>query len=142
MTTTVNDPTTTATNTTGDTSRTAMDAFVDCYMAMWNEPDARRRRAVIEELWAPDAANYTVSMEAVGHDAIEARVTRSYNLFVGTGAHTFRPAQPYAVHHGAMRVWWEMVALADGSIAATGHEFLVLDGAGRIVSDHQFPVSV
>ena len=34
----------------------------------------------------------------------------------------------------------EMVTVADGEVSALGHEFLVLDGDGRIVSDHQFPV--
>ncbi len=132
------------TATANDTTDTqaAMDRFVDRYMGMWNEPDAARRRATIEELWAPDAANYTASIEAIGHDAIEARVIRSYDAFVGTGAHTFRSAQPYVAHHGALRVWWEMVALADGTVAAMGHEFLLLDADGRITSDHQFPVAL
>jgi hypothetical protein len=50
--------------------------------------------------------------------------------------------QPYVAHHGAVRIWWEMVTVADGTVAATGQEFLVLDDGGRIVSDHQFPVAL
>jgi hypothetical protein len=127
---------------TQTTNDTAMDAFVARYIEMWNEPDAAKRRATIDAQWAPRAANYTLNMEAVGLDEIEARVTRAYESYVGTGVHRFQLHQPYVAHHGAVRVWWEMVTVADGQVAALGHEFLVLDDDGRIVSDHQFPVSI
>jgi hypothetical protein len=127
---------------TQTTNETTMDAFVARYMAMWNDPDPAARRATIESQWAPDAANSTLTMEAVGLDAIEARVTKAYESYVGTGLHRFQEHEPYVEHHGAVRVWWEMVAVADGTVAALGHEFLVLDGEGRIVSDHQFPVTI
>jgi hypothetical protein len=134
---------TVAQNATNDnTAQIALDIFVDRYIQMWNEPDAVARRACIEALWSPDASNATATMIAVGHDEIEARVTRSFDLFVGTGVHHFRHHQPYVAHHGAMRVWWEMVTVADGAVAAIGQEFLVLDSDGRIVSDHQFPVAL
>ncbi len=117
-----------------------LDAFVDRYMAQWNEPDADRRRAFVEELWAPAAVNATATLEAVGHDEIVARVTRSFDAFVGTGEHHFEEHRPYVAHHGAVRVWWQMVR-TDGTVAAVGQEFLVLDDDGRILSDHQFTVS-
>ena len=107
---------------------------------MWNEPDPGRRRAVVEELWAPAAVNATATLEAVGHDEITARVTRAFEAYVGTGEHRFEEHRPYAAHHGAVRVWWQMVR-TDGTMAAVGQEFLVLDGDGRILSDHQFTVS-
>jgi hypothetical protein len=119
---------------------TAMDALVARYLEMWNEPDAAVRRATIETQWAPNAANYTMNIEAVGHDAIEDRVTAAHEKYVGTGEHRFQLHQPYVAHHGAVRVWWEMVTVGDGTIAAVGQEFLVLDDDARIVSDHQFPI--
>jgi hypothetical protein len=122
-------------------NETALDAFIDRYIDMWNEPDAAKRRATIDAQWAPNAGNYTLTMDAVGLDAIEARVTRAYDAYVGTGVHRFQQYQPYVAHHGAVRVWWEMVTVADGQIVALGHEFLVFDDDGRIVSDHQFPVA-
>jgi hypothetical protein len=117
-----------------------MDILVERYLAMWNEPDAARRRATIEAQWAPDAANYTVTIEALGRDAIEHRVTAAHEKYVATGEHRFQLHEPYVAHHGALRVWWEMVTVADGTVAAVGQEFLVLDGDGRILSDHQFPM--
>jgi uncharacterized protein len=126
---------------TATSTPTVTDAFIDRYIDMWNEPDPTRRRAVIEELWAPDAVNTTVTMQAVGHDEVTARVGRAYDAYVGTGVHRFELHQPTVAHHGAVRVWWRMVTTDDGTVAATGHEFLVLDDDGRIACDHQFPVS-
>ena len=127
---------------TQTTNGTAMDLFVDRYIAMWNDPDPARRRATIDAQWAPGAGNYTLNLEAEGLDAIEERVTNAYEKYVGSGEHRFQMYQPYVAHHGAVRIWWEMVMVADGTVAATGQEFLVLDDGGRIVSDHQFPVAL
>jgi hypothetical protein len=126
--------------TTPTTVPADLDGFVERYMAMWNEPDAARRRALVEELWAPSARNATPTLEAVGHDEIAARVTRAYDTFVGTGEHRFEEHVSFVAHHGAVRVWWQMVR-TDGTVAAVGQEFLALDDDGRILSDHQFPVS-
>jgi hypothetical protein len=123
-------------------NETDLDAFVERYIAMWNDPHASRRRATIDTQWAPGAVNYTPNLEAEGLDAIEARVTRAYTTYVGEGGHRFQLRQPYVAHHGAVRIWWEMVSVADGTVAAVGQEFLVLDDEGRIVSDHQFPVAM
>jgi hypothetical protein len=60
--------------------------------------------------------------------------------YVGTGQYRFRPGVPAVEHHNAVKVQWEMVNLADDTVASVGLEFLVLDG-GRIVSDHQFIVT-
>ena len=123
-------------------NETILDALVDRYIAMWNDPDPTRRRATIDAQWAPGAGNYTLNMEADGLDAIEARVTRAYTTYVGEGGHRFQLHEPYVAHHGAVRIWWEMVTVAEGTVAAVGQEFLVLDDEGRIVSDHQFPVTL
>jgi len=119
---------------------TEFDGFIERYLQLWNEDDAGRRRRLVEELWRPDAANYTATIEAVGHDQVFDRVTRAFDTFVGTGEHRFRLHRPPLAHHGAVRVWWEVVAVADDRVVATGQEFLVLDDAGCIASDHQFPV--
>jgi uncharacterized protein len=114
-----------------------LEQFVDAYVAMWNEPDPDSRRKIVADLWAPDAVNFTAAFEARGREAIEARVTRAYDTYVGTGSHTFRLARPAAAHHGAVRVDWEMVT-AGGEVASTGTELLMLDCGGLIASDHQF----
>ena len=36
---------------------------------------------------------------------------------------------------------WNMVTIADGTVAGGGYDVLVLDDAGRIVLDHQYILS-
>ncbi len=114
--------------------------FVERYVALWNEPAAEVRRRTIEQLWAPDGANYTQSMQAVGYDALDRRVTSAYEDYVGSGKYTFRSHLPPVGHHGVVKVTWEMVTVPEEEIASIGVEILVLDDQGRIASDHQFIV--
>jgi hypothetical protein len=114
--------------------------FVDRYVALWNEPDAEVRRRTIEDLWAPDGTNFTPSIEAVGYDQINARVTASYDAYIAGGKYTFRSHLAPAGHHGAVLVSWAMVTLPEEEVASIGIEFLVLNDQGRIASDHQFIV--
>jgi hypothetical protein len=79
-------------------------------------------------------------MAAVGYDELERRVTSAYESYVGSGEYRFRPGVAPVEHHGAVKVQWEMVTVADNEVASVGLEFLVLDDHGRIVSDHQFLV--
>lgn len=112
--------------------------LVNRYVALWNEPDAALRRKSIIELWAEDGANFTQSIEAVGYEALEARVTRAYEKFVRDAGFIFKLSGKVESHHNALRFTWEMVPAGGGAIAGTGLEFLILDEAGRIKSDYQF----
>jgi hypothetical protein len=115
-------------------------AFVETYVQLWNQPDPVVRRQTVEALWATDGANYAQAIEAVGHDAIHDRVTRSYEKYVADGGHYFRAASAPVEHHGAIKVEWEMIDAASDSVAAVGLEFLLLDANAQIRSDHQFIV--
>jgi hypothetical protein len=117
------------------------DELVDRYVDLWNEADPAQRRATVEALWASDGANYTPTIEAIGFDQIDQRVTRSYDKYIGTGQFRFRRGGPALAHHQAVKVQWEMVETATDGVASVGLEFLVLDDDGRIRSDHQFVVS-
>jgi hypothetical protein len=119
---------------------TELDTFVERYVEVWNDPDPDTRRRTVEALWAPDGTNYAPTLEAVGHDAIAARVGRSFAAFVADGGHRFQLAGPPSAHHGAVKLRWEMVELGTGEVASAGEEFLVLADDGRIRSDHQFLV--
>jgi nuclear transport factor 2 (NTF2) superfamily protein len=114
-----------------------MDAFIDRYVSMWNEADPARRHALIAALWTPDGANYTKAAEHHGHDALEKRVTASWEKSVRNAGCLFR-ARRYDVHHDAVRFVWEMVDAQDGRVRATGTEFLRLNAEGKIREDYQF----
>ena len=111
--------------------------FAERYVAVWNEPDAARRRRSIEALWAPDGANFTSGSEHRGYDALEARVRVAHHKWVRDGGCVFRQRNA-AWHHGAVRVLWDMVSISSGEVISTGLEFLVLGADGRIQHDYQF----
>lgn len=125
------------------------------YVAVWNEPDAARRRAAIEGLWADDGAQIlqppaemkaaaaqlgfgSPTLQARGHDELEVRVTRSYQDFVAPGKFTFRSRHNADRLDNIVKFNWEMIPVGGGDPAGVGLEVLVLAGDGRIEADYQF----
>lgn len=129
--------------------------LVNRYVAVWHEPDAELRRKAIHDLWAEDGAHIlqppqeirkaatelgftSTTLEARGHDALEVRVTRTYEEFVGSGAFSFRPRDNADRLHNVVKFSWEMVPAGGGDVAGTGLEILILNEDGRIKTDYQF----
>ncbi len=131
-----------------------LQELTDRYVAVWNEPDGDRRRKLLRELWTEDgvqilqppreireasaALGMTATLEARGHVALEARVTRSYEDFVAPGEFVFRPRDNVARLNEIVKFNWEMVRTAGDEVAAVGLEILVLGDDGRIRIDYQF----
>lgn len=133
-----------------------LTAFAERYMAQWNEADPELRRKLIHEIWAPSGAqtlvdppleirqaaaqlNFAVPvLEVRGHDAMQARVTRAYEMFVASGEYLFEVGEAAELPAGLIGLPWSMVARTDGSVAGGGYEVIGLDADGRITSDHQF----
>jgi hypothetical protein len=81
--------------------------LADRYVAVWIEPDAERRRKGITQLRAEDGVHIleppqevretaatlgmTPTLKARGHDALEVRVTRSYQQFIAPGSSSSGP---------------------------------------------------
>ncbi len=130
-------------------------ALADRYVSVWTEPDAERRRKAIEELWAEDGTQMlqppeeiqqaavslgfaTATLEARGHDALEIRVTRSYEEFIAPGEFTFRSRGNADHLDNVVKFRWEMVPSGGGEAVGGGLEILILDQDGRIRIDYQF----
>lgn len=126
------------------------------YIAVWTEPDPVRRRAAVEELWAPGGCHIlhppeeirteaarlgfdTVELRATGHAAIELRVERAFQEFVAPGEFTFRACEDAVLLADTVKLNWEMVQLSTGESVGGGVDFLILDADGLIQSDYQFP---
>jgi hypothetical protein len=131
--------------------------LVDSWIAQWNEPDAQQRRRLIREVWDEDgyqlmvnppqeirdtAATYGVPFPAVeirGHDAMFARVTRAYEMFIAAGQYVFEQHGELVRHAGAaVALTWVMRSRADGSIAGSGLDVLTFSPDVRVHSAHQF----
>jgi len=134
-----------------------LEHLIDRWVGQWNEPDSQRRRRLIDEVWTEDgyqvmvnppeeirdtAATYGVpfpSVEIRGHDAMYARVTRAYEMFVAAGEYVFERLGEL-VHHagGAVALTWVMRTRTDGQVAGSGLEVLTFGADGRVHSDHQY----
>jgi hypothetical protein len=131
--------------------------LADRYVDLWNEPDPDKRRDRIVELLVPSGGQVLVDPPAevravadhhsfpapplavYGYDAMHARVTRAYELFVAPGEYRFtRAAEPDRLLGHVVGVPWTMVSTADGSPAARGVNLLHLAEDGRIATDFLF----
>ena len=128
------------------------------YVAVWNEPDADRRRRMIAGLWTEEARHIlqppqeiraiaaqpgiglTAILEAQGHGEIEARATSAYEHWVGSEGLSFRGRDDADRLGDVVKLHWEAVA-TDGTVPAVGLSFLVLAADGRIERDYTFIVA-
>jgi hypothetical protein len=130
-------------------------AFIDRYIAVWNEPDPQHRQAAVRTVWAADAIHVLqppqeirqaaadlgfsrAVLEARGHHELEVRVTRAYDEFVAPGTFLFRSRDDADRLHDVVKFRWEMVPRTGGEAAGVGLEILLLGADSRIVSDFQF----
>ncbi|QFY13500.1 hypothetical protein GBF35_49260 [Nonomuraea phyllanthi] len=131
--------------------------WADRYVAQWNEPDPATRTALVRELWAPDGVQVLVDppqaireaaadlafpvppLEVRGHDALDARVARAYEMFVAPGEHVFEVAgEASLLLQNVVAIRWSMVSTRTREAVGGGLDILALDGDGRVRTDHQF----
>src|SRR4051812_13403902 len=97
------------------------------YLALWNQPDADRRRRMIAELWTEDGRHIlqppqdiraiaaqpgiglTAILEAQGYEEIEARAASAYEHWVGSEGLSFRGRDAERLAD-VVKFHWEAVA--------------------------------
>ena len=128
------------------------------YLALWNEPDADRRRRRIAELWTEDGRHFlqppqeireiaaqpgiglTAILEARGYEEIEARAASAYEHWVGSEGLSFRGRDDADRLGDVVKFHWDAVA-KDGEVFGVGLNFLILAADGRIERDYTFVVA-
>ena len=128
------------------------------YIALWNEPDADRRRLMIAELWAEDGRHILqppeeiraiaarpglglpAILEARGRREIAARAASAYEHWVGREGMSFRARDDAERLGDVVKFHWEAVA-KDGEVFGVGLNVLVLAPDGRIERDYTFVVA-
>ena len=138
-------------------TETQATQLAEKYMTLWNEPDADKRRCMIAELWTEDGRHVlqppeeiraiaaepgialTATLEARGHEEIEARATSVYEHWVGSEGLSFRGRDDVDRVGDVVKFHWEAVA-EDDEVFAVGLNFLVLAANGRIERDYTFVV--
>ena len=104
--------------------------LVDTYIAMWNEPNADRRRELVARTVTDDADYVDPVMEGAGIDGITAMIGAAQEQFPG---HRFTLLSGPEHHHDRMRFSWRLAA--DGAApAAIGVDFASLADDGRMRS--------
>ena len=101
---------------TDTASLTDLTATVDAYLGAWTEPDAARRRGLVERAWADDGELIDPPLAAAGHEAISDMAATMQSQFPG---HTFHRVSAVDEHHGHFRFAWTLVA-PDGSVTLVG----------------------
>jgi hypothetical protein len=137
---------------------TDTQTLAEKYLALWNEPDADRRRRTIAELWTEDGRHILqppqeirdiaaqpgiglpAILEARGYEEIDARVTSAYEHWVASEGLSFRGRDDADRLGDVVKFHWEAVA-KDGELIAVGLDFLVLAADGRIERDYTFVVA-
>lgn len=140
----------------------ALVDFTRRWFALWTEADSESRSRQVADLWATNGAQILVDapqamreaatqlafpvprLEVRGHDEIDRRVTRAYELFIEPGEYTFKATgdgDAVLLAPALVGLAWEMVTVTDGTVAGSGYDVLVLDGNGRILLDHQHILS-
>jgi hypothetical protein len=104
--------------------------LVDRYFAAWNETNAARRRALIEQTWAHDASYVDPLLAGNGHEGIDAMIGAVHERFP---QHTFRLNNNADGFGNYVRFSWDLVA-PGGEAIVKGSDFGVVDAAGRFKS--------
>lgn len=137
----------------------ALAEFTERWLALWKEADPQARTNRVAELWATNGAQVLVDppqeirdaatslafpiprVEVRGHEEIDRRVTRSYEMFIEPGEYTFRTSGDtdavLLMAPGLVGLAWEMVTVADSVVVGRGYDLIALDEDGRILIDHQ-----
>ena len=128
------------------------------YLALWNEPDADRRRRTIAKLWTEDGRHFlqppqeirgiaarpeigmTAILEARGYEQIAFRAASAYEHWVGSEGLSFRGRDDADRLGDVVKLHWEAVA-KDGTVFGVGLSVLVLAEDGRIARDYTFIVA-
>lgn len=115
-----------------------LNKFADRYVALWNEPDAAKRKLEIAALWVDEGEHYVEARKFVGIDALERRVADAHNEFVRDGGNRFR-AVPGARREGdVVTFYWEMLPAEGDAVLGKGLEFMIVTATGQIIQDYQF----
>jgi hypothetical protein len=106
---------------------TDITTVVDGYIALWNEPDSDRRRALAADVFTEDAGYLDPLMSGEGHEGIAQMIAGAQQQFPG---HRFELSHGPDAHHDRVRFAWRLLG-ADGPVAA-GVDFAIVGEDGRL----------
>ena len=110
------------------TETTSIDALVDTYFAMWNEPDRDQRLEVIAQAWTADGHYVDPLSDVTGHSALADMVDSVRAQFPGA---TLERTGPIDAHHNVLRFEWQATG-TDGAKIVGGIDVAVVGDDGKL----------
>ncbi len=105
-----------------------LTTLVDAHLAAYADPDAHRRAAVVQRVWADDGHLVDPPLAARGHAGIVAQAGLLLTQFPG---HRFRRSTGIDQHHGVARYGWQLCS-PEGGVVLEGLDIAELDASGRL----------
>ena len=102
----------------------ALEETVRRYIASWNETDAGQRRALIEQVFTPDATYVDPLVAATGWDAIDQTVAAVQQQLPGL---RFTLADGVDAHHDQVRFRWHLASPAAAEPLVVGFDVAVAE---------------
>ena len=112
--------------------------FDASYLSTWTEPDASKRLALIEQVWAPHSSLHVSSpgLSLTGTTDIAAHIEHVHNDLIANKGLTFAYDQR-AESGDALLLRWSMTA-PSGDVVGRGVDTVFRDTNGRVVSAYMF----
>ena len=101
------------------------------YLAVWNERDPGRRRALVARTWTEDGAYVDRVREGRGHAAIDTMIATAQEHFPG---YRVSLASGIEAHHDYVRFSWVAGGTPEAPLYLKGTDFAILAGDGRLKS--------
>jgi hypothetical protein len=109
------------------TAESAAD-LVNRYIAIWNERDSARRRALIAKTWTEEGSYLDPLMSSDGHAGIDAMIQAVQERFAGFRFHALNNVDAYS---NRLRFSWEL-APEGGAMVVAGSDFATIAADGRL----------
>jgi hypothetical protein len=105
-----------------------MTTVTERYVAIWNEPDSTKRRALIEDVFTEDAAYLDPLLAGAGHAGIETMFEGVFALL--PGARVSLSGEPDA-HHVWVRFSWTLTLPGESESFIEGTDIGLIGPDGR-----------
>jgi hypothetical protein len=114
---------------TNTIDRTAIDATIDRYIAIWNETDPAARRALIDQTWAGNGTYVDPALTGAGRDGIDEMTAGFQAAYPG---HTFERIGGSHIDE-ERRFGWKLLT-PTGETLVTGEDIYELTADGLFQS--------
>jgi len=108
---------------------TNVNEIVVSYLAVWNERDAERRRALVAKTWTEDGSYVDRARDGTGHDGLGSMIAAAQAHFPG---YRLSLASGIEAHHYYVRFSWVAGGTAEAPLYLKGTDIAVLAGDGRL----------